>query len=74
MNKTYLVVYTLRSRPNPNTFVDQYQTFRAEDYPDSLKEAKKVYNETLDALVHPEYPEYEIYCISLTEVIQSSDY
>lgn len=74
MKSTYLVVYTLRSRPNPNTFVDKYQTFRGEDFPDAKKAAKKVYGETLDADVHPEYPDHDLYSISLTEVIESSDY
>ena len=74
MNKTYLVVYTLHSKVHVNNFVDKYQTFRGEDFPDARKEAKKFYTELLDAAQDKSYPDYDLYSISLTEVLESSDY
>jgi hypothetical protein len=74
MNTTYLVVYTLHSRQSPNTFVDKIQAFRADDYSDPKQQAKKFYIDLLDAAVDPAYPDHDLYSISLTEVIESSDY
>lgn len=74
MSSTYLVVYTLHSRKSPNTFVDKIHAFRGDDYNDPKKEAKKLYIKLLDAAVDPAYPDHDLYSISLTEVIESSDY
>lgn len=74
MNKSYLVVYTLHSKKNPNTYVDKYMTFRGDDFPDPLKEAKKFYSQLLDVGEDKDYPDHYVYSISVTEVIESSDY
>ena len=74
MKKTYLVVYTLHSKTHPNTYVDKYMTFSKDDFPDPLKEAKKFYAELLDVGQDEDYPDHYVYSISVTEVIESSDY
>lgn len=72
--KTYLVAYTLHSRMSPNTYVDKYDAFRGDDHTDPLKAAKKFYSNLLDLGIHKDYPDYDLYSISLTEVLESSDY
>lgn len=74
MKKTYLVVYTLHSKVHANTYVDKYVSFRGDDFPDPLKEAKKCYADLLNAGEDKAYPDHYLYSISLTEVIESSDY
>lgn len=69
-----MVVYTLHSRNSPNTFVDRIHAFRGDDYTDPKREAKKLYIQLLDASADKEYPDHDLYSISLTEVLESSDY